>query len=484
MAGRSRSPIPWLLAAALLCGATLAIRWPGVAMYDSVAQYAQALSGQYTDWHPPIMARLWALLIPLWPGTAPFFLAQMLLWWGGLGLLAAALGRRQRHGAAACVLLVGAAPLFLGWVTVVLKDAQMACCLAATTGLAAHWRLQDRSIPRWAAALILILIAYATLVRGNAVFATVPFGVALFGWGGVRRLWARTAMLAALTLAVLAASPPINDRLLGAEPSEVTRALPLYDLAGVAHFGGLPAVPGLTPAQWREAERRGCYTPFFWNPYGEPSQCGFVGDAVAFDDETGAHIMGAWAGQVARHPLAYARHRLGHINANLRFWVGPEEPDAVPPLHSERNRLGLGEPPGEAASALIAAARAMAGSPLGWPALWLALAIGLLWASARGAATGGARLGRALALSAACMSASFVVVSLASDVRYHLWSMIAAALALIVLVDARALDPRRMRIAGGIVLALMIVATAARLGLAAPVYVPVPPHIVPAGMLR
>jgi hypothetical protein len=144
MAGRSRSPIPWLLAAALLCGATLAIRWPGVAMYDSVAQYAQALSGQYTDWHPPIMARLWALLIPLWPGTAPFFLAQMLLWWGGLGLLAAALGRRQRHGAAACVLLVGAAPLFLGWVTVVLKDAQMACCLAATTGLAAHWRLQDR----------------------------------------------------------------------------------------------------------------------------------------------------------------------------------------------------------------------------------------------------------------------------------------------------------------------------------------------------
>jgi hypothetical protein len=74
-----------LLAAALLGLAAIAIRWPGVPMYDSVAQYGQIVDGAYTDWHPPIMARSWALLRLVWPGTAPFFLLQMLLWGVGSG---------------------------------------------------------------------------------------------------------------------------------------------------------------------------------------------------------------------------------------------------------------------------------------------------------------------------------------------------------------------------------------------------------------
>jgi hypothetical protein len=40
----------------------------------------------------------------------------------------------------------GIAPLWLGWATVILKDAQMACYLVGATGLIAHWRLDDRSL--------------------------------------------------------------------------------------------------------------------------------------------------------------------------------------------------------------------------------------------------------------------------------------------------------------------------------------------------
>ena len=55
----------------------------------------------------------------------------------------------------------------------------------AVTGLAAHFRLAGRPMPHWATAAILVLIAYATLVRGNAVFATVPLalGFSLIGLG-------------------------------------------------------------------------------------------------------------------------------------------------------------------------------------------------------------------------------------------------------------------------------------------------------------
>jgi hypothetical protein len=468
----SRSPVPWLAAAALLFAATIAGRWPGIVMYDSIQQYGQALAGRYDDWHPPIMARTWALLNHLQPGTGLFFLIQISLWWGGLGLLAAALGRQARHKAAAIVLLIGVAPLFLGWATVVLKDAQMACCMVAATGLAAHWRLGDRVLPLWAKAALLLLIAYATLVRGNALFATIPFVLALFDWGSIRRPLGRIGLLMAATGAVIVLSGPINHSLLGAERSKVERTLLFYDLAGSAHFAPLDTLPGLAPGQWAEAERRGCYTPSLWDPYCDPRLCGFIGDALGARDDKAGNVMRIWAGAIIRHPIAYARHRIGHLNSSLRFWVGPGEWDAAPPIYSEENRFGLDGSYSAAGEELVVASRTMAASPLGWPFVYFALSITLLWASARTDRSGQVALGRALALSTLSMSASFAVISIASDLRYHLWSMVAAALALVLLADDQALERRRAMIAGRVVLALVVIASAGHLGLAPQVYRP------------
>ena len=475
---RSRSSAPWAISAFLLFGATLAMRFPGVVMYDSVAQYEQAITGTYADWHPPIMARTWALLNHLKGGTEPFFLIQMLLWWGGIGALSAALGRRQKHGAAAFALLVGVAPLWLGWATVILKDAQMACCLVGATGLVAHWRLDGRPMPHWATAMAILLVAYATLVRGNAAFATIPFALALFDWPRLAKAWTKVAAALALIAAVLILNPLVDRYFFRAERTGVEGTLPLYDLAGIAHKAHLASVPGLDAQGWAMAERKGCYTPFFWNPYGEESQCGFVGDAVIFDHLDDRRTMAEWAGAVAAHPLAYAAHRAGHLNSNLRFWVGPNEPEADPPLASERNGHGLGAPANPGGQELIAAAHVMAASPIGWPVGWLVVSAGLLWAGRR-LADPQARLGRALALSALCMSASFAFVSIASDLRYHLWSMVAAALALILLLDTRELDRRRGFIAGGVLMAVIALGTIARLGAASPVYVPLPHVVVP-----
>lgn len=471
---RSRSPAPWIISAFLLFGATLAMRFPGVVMYDSVTQYEQATSGVYSDWHPPIMARAWALLNHVKDGTQPFFLIQMALWWGGIGALSTALGRRQKHGAAAFVLLVGIAPLWLGWATVVLKDAQMACCLVGATGLVAHWRLKERPVPPWAIAVAILLIGYATLVRGNAAFATIPFALALFDWPRLPRGWHKATAMIALIGAVLILNPLLDRYVFRAEHTGVENSLPLYDVAGIAHKAHLASLPGLDAQGWAMAERKGCYTPFFWNPYGEDSQCGFVGDAVIFDHLDDRRMMGEWAKLVAAHPLAYAAHRIGHLNSNLRFWVGPGEPDADPPADSEPNGDGLGARANPGGQVLVTAAHVMAVSPPGWPIAWLVVSAGLLWASA-GLAGPQVRLGRALAGSALCMSASFAFVSIASDLRYHLWSMVAAALALILLLDTRALDRRRGFIASGGLVAVIALGTIARLGAASPVYVPLPP---------
>lgn len=475
--------MPWTISAFLLFGATLAMRFPGVAMYDSVAQYEQALTGRYLDWHPPIMARAWALLNHFQGGAAPFFMLQMLLWWGGIGALSAALGRQQKHGAAAFALLVGVAPLWLGWGTVVLKDAQMACCLVGATGLIAHWRLSQKPVPRVALVLAVLLILYATLVRGNAAFATIPLAFGLFdpprGWkAGIKTL----AGLAAIGT-VLLLNPTLNRHVFGAEPTGIENSLPLYDMAGIAHNAHLSSLPGLDPRAWATAEKKGCYTPFFWNPYGDDHLCGDVGGAAISAHLGDRGMWVEWARLVTRHPLAYAEHRIGHLNSTLRFWVGPGEPEAVPPLVSEPNPDGLGAPPNAGGQGLIDAASLMAASPLGWPISWLVVSAGLLWASA-GLNSAQARLGRALAWSALAMSASFGLASIASDLRYHLWSMVAAALALVLLVDTRMLDRRRCFITASILIVVIALGTAARLGVASPVYVPSPPpHLAPAATL-
>ena len=176
------------IAAVLLCALMLAIWWPGVAMYDSVDQYGQVLRGAYDDWHPPIMARLWSILHLGWDGQAPMFVLQAALYWLGLGLIAAALAREGAWRAAAAVLVLGALPVFAGWQAAVLKDAQMAAAMLAATGIAGWWRLADRRLPPPAAIAVALLLAYATLVRANAVFAVAPLACGLFGWFGVTRL--------------------------------------------------------------------------------------------------------------------------------------------------------------------------------------------------------------------------------------------------------------------------------------------------------
>jgi hypothetical protein len=434
-----------------LCIATLAVSWPGVSMYDSVWQYEQALSGQYNDWHPPVMAWLWALLHPLGRGAAPMFVLQILLYWAGIGLWAYALARTGRARAAIGVVVIGACPLFLGWQVTVLKDAQMAAALLAGTGLLAWWRLAGRPVPHAALFAAGGLLAYAVLVRSNAVFAVLPLVMCLAPWTTLRRL---TIGVAAV-MVVLAVSPFVNTRLIGAEHSNVTHAQPLFDLAGIAHFGGEAGRVGLHPAEHATVAARRCYTPFFWDPLGDASRCGAV--FARWGTLPAGQIGAAWVSAIMHHPFAYALHRLAHLNSTWRFIVPFRYPSAAPPLGGEPNSLGLRNP-GPAHRWLALSGAMLAETPVGWPIAWIMVAAGTLFVARR--VSGPARdLAVALAVSALALEASFAVISIASDLRYHLWAMIAAALAAVLIADrARRRDVALAGAAFGLVVGTAIVA--------------------------
>jgi hypothetical protein len=156
---------------------------------------------------------------------------QVLLYWSGLGLIAAALASGEARRTAWVVLAIGILPWFAVWQWSVLKDVQMVAAMLAATGVVGWWRLRGRPVPWVAWAIAGIFLAYASLVRANALFATVPLAVMLLPKGP----WPiRAGLVVAGLAAVLALMPVINAQVLGATPSGVETTVPLFDLAAIA----------------------------------------------------------------------------------------------------------------------------------------------------------------------------------------------------------------------------------------------------------
>ncbi|WP_425228252.1 hypothetical protein [Sphingomonas sp.] len=454
-----RSAAPWAAAAVALFAGGAALFWPGFSEYDSVDQYRQALSGVYSDWHPPVMARVWQELHSLVGGGAgPLLLMQLAGWWLGLGLIAAALAAAGRCRAAAATLAIGVLPPFLGWQVVVLKDAQLAGALLAATGLVGCWRLRARALPWWGWAAVAVLLGYAALLRANAVFSVAPL-IALLATGLRARV--RVALAVALIAAGLGVAGPINHGLLGARHSGVERVEALYDLAGIAVPVPATATLPLTRAERDAIRRKHCATPFFWDPLGDGDGC--AADIGHLQAKTTGALYRALAAAALAHPLAYARHRLSHLNMTERWLVPAGLGGAAPPEGSEPNRLGLADP-GAAAVVLQRWTGGVVDLPVAWPIVWLVLAMAAIATARRRPPAPARDLALALAGSAVAQEASFAAISIASDLRYHLWTMLATALALVLLADRP--PPKQVRRVWGAVLAIVLLAgTATRLAL-------------------
>lgn len=405
-----------------------AFRW-GVITPDSVVQYGQAISGSYDDWHPPITAWLWRQLLHVAPGGAAFLLLDVALYWGAAGLLAELLRRRHGWGAAALPILFALAPIPFGQVGAVLKDPLMACLLLMAAVLLA-WR--EEGAARRAGWIALPLVLLAGAIRINGLFAALP----LLMLAAPRR-WLRRPMIFVATATgalalLLTASWTLNEAMLRPHHSQPILSLVNFDLAGIVAQGGPSGYPGLDPARARALVRH-CYDPRLYGAHDEPV-CAAAGDALsAHVARTGDSPIGIWLNAVIPAPGAYLRHRLAHLDWNWRLAV-PVVPDDAVYMMSAPNRFGLEFIPDTGTHIVVDAARAMAASPLGRPASWLAVALGLL-VVAPGLQR--RRIVVALAASALLYGGAYAAISVAPDLRYNLWTMLAGMAGLCFLLAER-----------------------------------------------
>jgi hypothetical protein len=442
-----RRPVWPLIVAGSVAALTLFAAWPGIPTYDTVAQFREVLTGSYDDWHPPAMARWWAVLHGIFGGTTgPMLLQQVGLCWLGIGLIATALARRSANGAAAAVLACGALPVFWVWQIAVLKDAQMLGAALAAVGVVAWWRLDGRAVPWWGWVLAAGLLAYATLVRANAVFAIAPLAAILTtrGWR------TRIAVTVAIVLVALAGMQFVNHRLFGAVDTGVRTTQPRFDLAGIAVRIDDPAATRLDAAQVDALRTGRCVKAFFWDP--------LAGGACADAEEplqglSVGELYTTLANAAFRHPIAYAAQRLAHLNSTDRWIVPVGWLEAWPAATAEPNDLGLTDP-GPVAVDVVRSTAPLRETPIAWPIAYIVIAVAAIATAFQRPADPRRDLALALLMSALTLEASFAAISIASDLRYHLWPMLATLLSVVLLADRP--PPRRTTMVGMIALASVL----------------------------
>lgn len=323
---RARFP----LAVALLGFAlTVATFWPGWVPPDADDQFAQALAFRFTDWHPPVMGVVWAVLNRIHAGPEPMMLVQAGLYWAAVWCVLASLKRELSRGERVFAILALASPVMVNFLGVVLKDVQL---MAAWTFVAALCHLIRRrdGEPGPALKILLgLLVIYGVLLRQNAALVAGPLVLYLvIGRGWTSSLWRTLAAWVAIAIVGVGFSAGLN-RLVRAEHTPVLSSLFMFDFAGLSLHTGENVFP--FPVSADEMRRVGvCYQgglthdDFVWG------DCKFIHErsqAPGLDDGT---VMRDWLGAIARHPLAYLAHRTAHFTkflgiATIRpawdFWI-------------------------------------------------------------------------------------------------------------------------------------------------------------------
>lgn len=359
-------------------GLFVAYAWPGFMTWDSVNQLQQARSGQYGNWHPPIMARLWSVLDAIVPGPGLMLVVQTGLFAVGLyAVLRRYAAALPAAGLAAAVFLFPPvfAPLSAIW-----KDSLMAGVLLC----AVAWLVSAAPLARTAAWLALVVVA---ALRHNAPILILPITVMLVPYGAGWPIWRRRALGAALGVAVSLAGLLASRAMARVDEYPFANMIAIADVAGVIAIaepmtdaevrelvGGtqLVGAPGFQARLRALGADDGDFTTV-------SAGDGRVFEHVASDAQASA-IVAAWWRAVTQRPGTYLAHR-AHLLANVLGWTRARPLPYVTPLGENAYLLDIVGERRSYSRFQLAVARGLgkiSRSILFWPTLYVVLAIGLL----------------------------------------------------------------------------------------------------------
>ena len=313
--------------------------YPGWMSNDSAAQYAQAIIGQYNDWHPVLMAWWWRQLDHIYSGPALLLLQSILLYWGAFYYFAKS--HEYRSLLAAWMLVaVGFLPSLLLPVGQIWKDVVFATTMMFVFALLRHYNARA-SVPGWGARLMmaaLIVLAVGSKING-AVALPFLFGYWLHVESPAMPIKKKTIYSLLLSAAAFLAPNLLVDK------SKVSTAhgfqyTQLHDLLGISVRTGQILLPDYVVERTK-------LTPETAKVYYSPNSNNWLYFAVAGPLTTQnanelQDLDRRWHSALRKYPLVYLQHRVGVLAAVLRLgetapaWVVVMDPSHLsnPPLYS------------------------------------------------------------------------------------------------------------------------------------------------------
>ena len=423
----SRFHIQSALVAVSMLALLAIVFYPGYMSPDSISHLEQATGvAHLTDWHPPVMTRLWGFLIRVTGHISSMLIFQLVLLVAAMFMLSILVYRHTRNRAwALSVYVIVLLPNIMNIAGVIWKDVQMAFSL--TLAVILIWFIISskkplgRTVKYGIVGLALLLILYAGMLRYNALFAVLPilfvlprlFTKRLPVWGGF-------ACIAAGLIVTIGVTAVIN------QPSEKTHpitAVQLDDIVHVTNFDG-EEHHGRWSMYKKIHDTCRDKTKDIMNSY---IICTTATQREALKNEHQG-VFNDWLSTIIRHPIKYVSYRL----ATFSIFLFPQ-PECMYIFQPgiEQNQVGAAVKNEYAISGLAAYVKggAQANIPLIFqPWLYLAVLVFIYYKSGRIREQVQRHFIRAVALSGLIYIVAYFPMAVAVDYRYIYWSVFATIL--------------------------------------------------------
>ena len=422
----SRFHIQSALVAVSMLALLAIVFYPGYMSPDSISHLEQATGvAHLTDWHPPVMTRLWGFLIRVTGHISSMLIFQLVLLVAAIFILSILVYRHTRNRAwALSVYMIVLLPNIVNIAGVVWKDVQMAFSLTLAVLLIWFIVSSKKPLGRVAtysiAGLALLLILYAGMLRYNALFAVLPI---LFVLPSL--LTKRTPVWSGLASVIIGLVVTIGVTIVINQPSEKTHPITAVQLDDIVHVANFDREHHGRWSMYKEIHDT-CRdkTKDIMNSY---IICTTAAQREVLKNQHQG-VFNDWLSTIIRYPIRYVSYRLATFSIFL--FPQPERMYIFQP-GIEQNQVGAAVKNEYALSGLAAYVKggAQANIPLIFqPWLYLAVLVFIYYKSGRIREQVQRRFTRAVALSGLIYIVAYFPMAVAVDYRYIYWSVFATIL--------------------------------------------------------
>ena len=308
----SPPPLPSIVPYALLALFAIGVAFfysPGFLSPDSRSQLSQAISGQYTDGSPPMMALYWGLWVWWKQGPEPMFLTHQLLLFGSAFLLLRTLRGKNIRWIVPFIPLI---PHILFYSGAIWKDVSFAYTFLFSAMVLLSANIHNQKLSFIKSLAIWLLLFYGTGVKYQAIFVLPVMTL----WFSITLLKEQSILKKSMTWVVLWVSILVSCHLLQNAlvppkgEDHMWQHVKLYDLAGMSVRLDQDLFPEFVKQapEYAFDKVKKVYKP----DRVDEMMVGCGQEASLRDGKTKEHrdiLWNTWFQAVKNHPLEYLSHR-------------------------------------------------------------------------------------------------------------------------------------------------------------------------------